>query len=282
MSSSSKNGTGTFSCVAMIKVAVVLAIILASRSESIAIEAADGRLLCRATVRIENDGYGSGILVQRLARDGAYLYYFLSVEHVTGRSGRWPVETFASGSSQRHTATILGANRENDVSFGYFRSDEWLPVFPIARRAYNFPFDAIMAGCSSGEPDWRYASVAGESDGQWTTTTDVTDSGDSGGAMIDESGEIVGLVSASNGVRSYFVSLDDIHALLRRHDHEWLYRSDSPSSHDQPVRSRATGGDDPTSPRDAEDEITSLLQEVLQEVRRFRELNRQIERELRR
>ncbi|MGL4421583.1 MAG: S1 family peptidase [Gemmataceae bacterium] len=116
------------------------------------------------------------------------------------------------------------------VPVGDFRPPV-LKLTKLEERPRRFPVPVLAAGCSDGGAPTLWADrllsrrlVRPPNLGQaffWETAR-PTIVGRSGGALVDTSGNVLGLCSATQGGQGYYTFLDEILVALKKNEYAWL------------------------------------------------------------
>ncbi|CAN5613371.1 hypothetical protein BH11PLA2_BH11PLA2_46070 [soil metagenome] len=112
-----------------------------------------------------------------------------------------------------------------------------LPLLPPGQRPKQFPVPVLAVGCDDGfspkcfgdqilskrlirRPESQIAFF-------WETESPPRE-GRSGGGLIDEKGNVIGICSARQDGRGSYTHLDEIHAWLKKEGQEWLWTDNKP------------------------------------------------------
>ena len=193
-----------------------------------------------ATVRVsggEEAPVASAVCVG--CRDG--LAYLLTAAHAIPPGKARVFEFFSQAGYPRADRSVIGCEElvrlaSADVALVRVAvGDAAVATAVLAgpgQRPRRFPLDAVSAGCPDGSPPvFRRESVTGKKLVRmkgggvaffWETPQAPT-GGMSGGPLLDATGRVIGLCTAAQEGRGYFVHLDEILAGLKPAGHDWLF-----------------------------------------------------------
>ena len=194
-----------------------------------------------ATVRIVNPqggATGSGVL---FARRGPFVYV-LTAAHLVGPSGTVSVQTFSEESypTPDHTyawSTVVASSPSSDVAVLRFSAQGSVPTPLKIHSAKKFVegkfvegqnLICLTIGCNQSDSpptcalnevttSMRVRKNASEDTSLVWETSNESIEGRSGGALIDQSGLVLGIASGNNAGKGYFSHIEEIHRLLEAH-----------------------------------------------------------------
>lgn len=178
-----------------------------------------------ATVRVNVlqgdrlEGYGSGVVLQSLAKDGVFVNYVLSAAHLVV-SEEMPVVPTNTGiivdsyvdavPYLSFPASVRALHRENDWAIFSFESVEQLPVVKVASEvvlpSLGLFSELYTIGCPLALPPVRTRGelfAKGQSTGRhfWLTTVVGTLGNSGGGVYHAGNDELVGVLSSSGTIQ---------------------------------------------------------------------------------
>lgn len=106
-----------------------------------------------------------------------------------------------------------------------------LPLAPPGERPKNFPAGVVSIGVGGGQAATvqannilakEFVRREGKGPAFFWKTQHPSESGRSGGPLLDIDGRVIGLAAANRGENGYFAHLDEIQAALKRDGFGWL------------------------------------------------------------
>lgn len=205
------------------------------------VEPSNNRLLL-STVRIVNestDGVGSGVILAQTQGS----IYVLTAAHVVDDSQHLEIHCFSGSSSKPtrefSTVSVLATNSVNDLAMLQVTTDNELPVnkIEIAPSGSRTSDEAVFVttfGCSDGKApselvgSAKPASIRQNEGGPVRLVWEFnrsSDHGRSGGPMLDEKSDLIGIASGVAGKKSYFAHLSALRKFLVDNDLQWILRN---------------------------------------------------------
>lgn len=181
--------------------------------------------ILNATVRVNIlqgdrlEGYGSGVVLQSLAKDGVFVNYVLSAAHllVSDEAPAVPTNTGIIIDSYvdavpylSFPASVRALHRDNDWVMFSFESVEQLPVVKVAPEdllsSLGLFSGLYTVGCPLGLPPVRtsgelFAKGQGPGKHFWLTTVVGTVGNSGGGVYRAGNDELVGVLSRSGTIQ---------------------------------------------------------------------------------
>jgi len=198
---------------------------------------------CPRVATIARSGrVGTGVTVA--VRDGAA--YVLTAEHVVPGVEDRLVEFFNKDSypkpaSQHKAVEVVKQWTDPDLALLKVEVGKGpIPALRLAgpgERPKRYPFAALSVGCTEGAaPTCRTERVLARRPVRrpnevaffWELQTPSI-AGRSGGPLLDRDGRVIGICVALQSGRGYFSHLDEIQAVLKRDDLDWLWRPETAS-----------------------------------------------------
>ncbi len=194
------------------------------------------RLTAGACVRVVADGQGHEGSGAVIGKRGVFLYV-LTASHVVAGSDKLELSLPRKGGKDLplRDAEVLVNGAEQDVSLLRASAGE-AEITPLrlagaGTHPADEEFDALSAGYSgSGSPGFREEHVLGKKllrrrDGSnvfaWECR-DRPEPGRSGGPLVDNEGRLIGICRGAQDGKGYYCHLDEIRALLKKHNYAWL------------------------------------------------------------
>lgn len=172
--------------------------------------------------------------------------YLLTANHVVPDERKAGFEFFHRNSYPKpvqriETATVVARSRAADLAILKVVYGNEVPIsLPLTRagvRPKRFPFDAVSVGCPARVPPEaqpqkvvakrlvRQANSLSAMAFFWEMES-VPVGGVSGGPLLDQTGQVIGICVAHQDNKGYFTHTDEIHALLRENALGWLFDPD--------------------------------------------------------
>lgn len=194
--------------------------------------------IIQSTVRIlavKVDGaqaVGAGIVVEQSVT--ASQVFVLTAWHVVADAHTIRLETFAlhddypSPSTSLTAVSVCSVNESADIALLCVRTKEEMPgvarLAPVTWMAGRSS-KALSCGCSLGEPPttWTMTIASdvslnhrGRQAKFWRTNEREPFQGESGGALVDERGLVIGICSMGKGNEGLYSHISEIHAFLKQ------------------------------------------------------------------
>ena len=199
-------------------------------------------------VNVSSGDQGSGVMV---AKSGAKVY-LLTADHLLGASRPLADDRMAAGQGDRleiravsaagqaavvyRSVQVVARSSDDDLAVLRFssRRDVSAPlrICPPQRIPDEDTFAAISVGWSGGAPTGTAGKVSSKkrvrkrSRGAATLVWEMnrpSKPGQSGGALVDQDGYVVGVASGNGNGHGYFCHTELIHRLLDESGLKWLY-----------------------------------------------------------